>query len=117
MGLGGTKTVIGDHHHPAGLQTLMESHQTQRNNRDQHYCIVKSTDHPPGGGGVGGQGEDPVRYKTIDSTGLSYLYISYHINNTCYKQLTHKVQEKVGERRFITKITIYSIFTILTTLP
>ncbi len=75
MGLGGTKTVIGDHHHPAGLQTLMESHQTQRNNRDQHYCIVKSTDHPSGGGGGGGQGEDPVRYKTIDSTGLSYLYI------------------------------------------
>ncbi|CAL8103483.1 unnamed protein product [Orchesella dallaii] len=59
MGLGGTKTVIGDHH-PAGLQTLMESHHTQRNNRDQHYCIVKSTDHPPGG-------DDPVRYKTIDS--------------------------------------------------
>ncbi|ODN04431.1 Down syndrome cell adhesion molecule-like protein Dscam2 [Orchesella cincta] len=59
MGLGGTKTVIGDHH-PAGLQTLMESHHTQRNNRDQHYCIVKSTDHPPGP-------DDPVRYKTIDS--------------------------------------------------
>lgn len=103
MGLGGTKTVIGDHHHPAGLQTLMESHQTQRNNRDQHYCIVKSTDHPSGGGGGGvggggGQGEDPVRYKTIDSTGL-FAYLYTHLNpinknSTCYKHRVCKYNGK-----------------------